>query len=204
MRDRQVRDFDFQAIVTRARALDTRRQPLSKRRAFGLGALAVAVPTVALGFTNRAALEAQIAAQLAAWNERSIRTTFLSAQATVSLATAKQRADFHFVLPTGLPDDARLESIEEIDHSMYVVTYRRAHARELYFSIRKRKAGASVRSMAALFVTRGDAIERAYRLRTYVWNVGDESVILASRGLAPKDVEGMDHAMGRSALRPSR
>jgi hypothetical protein len=198
MRDLHVRDFDFQGIAARARALDSVREPLSKRLTYALAALAVAVPTMALGFSNRAALEAQITAQLSAWNKSSIRTTFVHARQTVTLATAKERADFHFVLPTGLPKDAHFERIEEIDPSTYAVTYRRAHAGSLYFSIWKRDPVAHVRPMAAFFVTDGDKILRSYRMRTYVWNVGDESVILPSAsGLASKDVAAMDRAMAR-------
>jgi len=198
MRDLPVRDFDFQGIATRARAIDTGREPLSKRLTYALATLVVAVPTMALGFSNRAALEAQIAAQLSAWNKSSIRTTFVYARHTVTLAAAKERAGFHFVLPTSLPRDAHLERIEEIDPSTYTVTYRRAHAGSLYFSIWKRDPVAHVRPMAAFFVTDGDNIKRSYRVRTYVWNVGDESVILpAARGLASKDVDAMERAMAR-------
>jgi len=199
MRDRPVRNFDFQAIVTRARDAQTDREPLSKRRTFALAALAFAMPTMALGFTNRAALEAQMTAQLAAWNKGSVRTTFVYAQRTVTLAEAKEHADFHFVLPMGLPEDARLARIEEIDRSTYTVEYRRSHAEDLEFSIWKRKSAPHVvRTTAAVFVTRGDKIERSYRVRTYVWNVGHENVILAARGLASKALDSMDRAMGGS------
>jgi hypothetical protein len=199
MLERAAREFDFQAIATRAIDRGAAGKPRSSKYTFALGALAIALPTMALGFSNRTALEARITAQLTAWNKSSVRTTFLYAQRTVTLADAKERADFHFVLPTGLPEDARLESIEEINPSAYTVTYRRAHAGALYFSIWKREIGKHLGTIAGYFVTRGDSIERSYRLRTYVWNVGDESVILSARAIASKDLDGMDRAMGASA-----
>ena len=198
MLERPAREFDFQAIVTRARDRGAAGKPRSSKFTFALGALAIALPTMALGFSNRTVLEARITAQLTAWNKSSVRTTFLYAQRTVTLADAKERADFHFVLPTGLPEDARLESIEEINPGAYTVTYRRAHAGALYFSIWKRETGKHLGTIAGYFVTRGDSIERSYRLRTYVWSVGDESVVLPARGLSSRDVGFMDRAMGRS------
>jgi hypothetical protein len=202
MRDRPIGPFNFQAIERRARSRKTGRQPLSKRTTFALGALAIAVPTMALGLTNRTALEAQITAQLSSWDKRAVRTTFLSAQRTVTLATAKQSADFHFRLPIDLPDNAYLERIEEIDRSSYIVTYRRSDADALYFSILKRKSGTYFGTTTAVFVTRGGKIEHSYRLPTYVWNVGDETVILTARGLRAKDVDGMVRAMGGTKPAP--
>ncbi len=202
MYDRSIGTFDFQAIESRARTLRTRREPPSKRATFALGALAIALPTMALGFTNREALEAQITAQLAAWDKRAVRTTFVSAQRTVTLVTAKQRADFHFVAPMGLPEDAQLERIEEINRSAYFVTYRRSNADTLYFSIWKRKAGTYFGTTTAVFVTRGGKIEHSYRLPTYAWNVGDESVVLAARGLASTDVDTMIRAMSGTTSAP--
>jgi hypothetical protein len=202
MLERHAREFDLRAIVARARDRGAGK-PSSSRLTFALSALAIALPTMALGFSNRTALEARITAQLTAWNESYVRTTFLDAQRTVTLADAKEHATFHFVLPMGLPKDARLESIEEIDPSTYMVTYRRARADALYFSIWKREMGKHSATTAGYFVTRGDSIERSYRLRTYVWNVGDESVILSARAFPSQDLDGMDRAMGESAARTS-
>jgi hypothetical protein len=199
MRDRPIRDFDFQAIEARAGDVITPRGSLSMKITVALGSLALAIPTMALGFSNRAAIEAQIAAQLASWNGRSVRTTFAYARRTVTLAEAEERADFHFSLPTGLPEDASLASIEEIDPSWYLVTYRRSHAHTLCFSIWKSAIGKPVRTMAAFFVTRGDKVKRSYRLQTYVWNVGDEHVILPADGLASNELDAMNRAMGRNA-----
>ena len=201
MLGRPAREFDLRAIERRARDREAAGKPRSSKLTFALGALAIALPTMALGFSNRTALEARITAQLTAWNKSSVRTTFLYAERTVTLADAKERADFHFVLPTGLPEDAHLESIEELNPSTYTVTYRRAHAGALYFSIWKRELGKDPGTIAGYFVTRGDSIERSYRLRTYVWNTGDESVILSARAIASKDLDGMDRAMGESAQR---
>lgn len=63
---------------------------------------------------------------------------------------------------------------------------------------RRRRVRLELSRFDPVFVTRGDKIERSYRVRTYVWNVGHENVILAARGLASKALDSMDRAMGGS------
>lgn len=165
-----------------------------------MAALLVGLPCLAIaaGLEPAPAVRQAILEQLRHWN------IFVPGHAVFEMSTevdpsdAIKGAEFHLVLPSGLPAGAKLVTFQQNNagKTSYSATYQIASGHKAWFILQKYVAGhAYVPWFGVVRDDDGGAI-KLFRYPARIWFVGNEVVTAASDGLTAAQLEAIESAMG--------